>query len=50
MSVPSQYEPLVRKLRRYIKDEADINSLLETEENSDEFLYDCLKDALEEIN
>lgn len=50
MAVPSTYEPWVRKMRRFIKDEEDINTLLEAEENTDQFLYDCITDALEEIN
>ena len=50
MSVPTKYSDEVRRLRRFIKDEKDINDLLEAEENTDQFLYDCLRDALEEIN
>jgi len=50
MAVPVAAEPLVRKFRRFIKDDADLNTLLEAEENTDTFLYDCLVDAVDEIN
>ncbi|MBC8550532.1 MAG: hypothetical protein H8D23_12875 [Candidatus Brocadiales bacterium] len=50
MAVPVAYEPLVRKFRRFIRDEEDINTLLEAEESTDQLLYDCIVDALEEIN
>ncbi len=50
MAVPVSAEPLVRKFRRFIKDDADLNTLLEAEENTDQFLYDCLVDAVDEIN
>lgn len=50
MAVPAAYERWVRRLRRFIKDEEDINELLEREENTDEFLYECIVDAIDEIN
>ena len=50
MPVPVAAEPWVRKMRRFIKDEESINHLLEAEESTDQFLYDCITDALEDIN
>ena len=50
MAVPVEFEKYVRKFRRFIKDEADKNDLLEAEENTDEFLYECIVDTIEEIN
>lgn len=50
MAIPEEHSDLVRRLRRFIKDEEDINELITGEENTDEFLYDCLIDAVDEIN
>jgi hypothetical protein len=50
MSIPVTAQPYVDKFRRYIKDEAAKNELLEAEENTDEYLYECLIDAVDEIN
>jgi hypothetical protein len=49
-TVPTNFEPWVQRLRRFIKDEADINDLLEAQENTDYYLYECIGDALDEIN
>src|SRR6056297_3072778 len=50
MAVPAEYQALVDRLRRFIKDEADLNTLLEAEENTEVYLYECLQDSLQEIN
>ena len=50
MSVPANHQHLVDRLRSFIKDEADINTLLEAQENTDDFLYMCITDAVDEIN
>ena len=50
MAVPAADQQYVDRLRRFIKDEEAINTLLEAEENTDEFLYECLEDAIQEIN
>ena len=50
MAIPSEHQAYIEKFRAYIKDEADLNDFYQTEENTDEFLYSCLVDAVDEIN
>lgn len=50
MAIPSEDKTHIRRFRRFIKDDADLNTLFEKEENTDQFLYDCLLDAIDEIN
>jgi hypothetical protein len=50
MAVPEQYQYLVDKFRNFLRDEKDINQLLEAKESTDDQLYENILDALEEIN
>lgn len=49
-TVPTAYQTKVDRLRRYLGDNVTLNKLLAAEESSDAFLYECIDDALDEIN
>ena len=49
-TVPDAYQAKVDRLRRFLGDNATLNKLLAAEESSDAFLYECIDDALDEIN
>ena len=50
MAIPYEHKTHIKRFRRFIKDDEAINTLLEAEENTDQFLYDCLLDTMDEIN
>lgn len=49
-AVPTAYQTKVDRLRRWLGDEATLNKLLQGQESTDAFLYECIDDALDEIN
>ena len=40
----------VDRLRRFLGDTSELNALLEKQESDDWFLFDCIEDAINEIN
>jgi len=48
--IPFEHKAFVKKLRDFIGDRQELNKLLDDEENTDNFLYDCILDALNSIN
>lgn len=48
--IPDEHRAKVDRLRRFLGDEPTLNRLLNAEESSDGFLYECLQDSLDEIN
>lgn len=49
-TVPTIYQAKVDRLRRFLGDTSTLNKLLAAEESSDVFLYECIEDAIDEIN
>lgn len=50
VTIPDAYREKVDRLRRFLSDERTLNRLLNAEESSDDYLYECIEDALDEIN
>jgi len=50
MSVPTEYQNTVDRFRRWLNDTPALNQLLGVEESSDEYLYEALEDAIDEVN
>jgi hypothetical protein len=50
MSVPTEYQEKVDRLRRWLNDTTTLNVLTAAEESTDEYLYEALLDAIDEIN
>ena len=50
VTIPDAFRVKVDRLRRFLSDEPTLNRLLNAEESSDDFLYECIEDALDEIN
>lgn len=48
--IPHSYQLYVDRLRKYLGDTAELNTLSGAEECSDIFLYHCLQDAMDEFN
>jgi hypothetical protein len=48
--VPEKFKEPVKRLRRFLNDEAELNELRQIRESTDEDLYYALLDAFEEIN
>ncbi|MCK5613635.1 hypothetical protein KAR91_67845 [Candidatus Pacearchaeota archaeon] len=49
-TVPEQYLSKVNRLRRFLNDTVSSNALLDGVECSDLYLYECIEDAVDEIN
>lgn len=49
-AIPADHKLLVDKFRDAIRDRAELNLLLETQESSDHDLYQCLLDGVDAIN
>jgi len=48
--VPVESQTKVDRLRRFLGDDATLNKLLQDRESTDLFLYECIEDALDEVN
>ena len=50
VEIPDTAKPKVDRLRRFLLDDATLNRLLNAEESTDVFLYECIEDTIDEIN
>ncbi len=50
VTIPNAHQARVDRLRRFLSDEPTLNRLLNAEESTDEYLYENILDALDEIN
>ena len=50
VAIPDTAKAKVDRLRRFLLDDALLNRLLNAEESTDTFLYECLEDTIDEIN
>ena len=50
MAISAEHQEKVDRLRRFLGDDAELNKLLGVEESTDNFLYEALLDAIDEIN
>ncbi len=48
--IPDAHLPYVERLRRFLGDDTQLNTLLQVEESSDLFLYEALLDTIDEVN
>ena len=50
MAISEAHMVFVERLRNFLGDRAELNKLSNAEESSDSFLYECISDALDEVN
>lgn len=50
MAVPTAYQNKVDRLRNWLSDTGALNKLTGAEESTDDYLYEALEDAVDEIN
>jgi len=49
-TVPPEHQVFVDRLRRYLRDKPEFNTLLDKQENEDIYLYSAIQDAFDELN